>query len=212
MVEDHLIKKAERMYEKYLQLTDEDVMKIFIMNRFPDKDDLEEGRPSIRMKTGLGTSFTDYSITNNLEEGDDTLAMFRVKTNYISGHEILPSRVLSKDCVLKEVEWRFSSTRSTKPVIEWLRLVKADGETVEMDCSRGDSSATASYSSATSGTDVFRLEGLLVITNFDISRSGITTLRLCGCNSVEEFIDTFEYYSLWQISSGGKEALEKCKK
>lgn len=210
MVEDHLIKKAERMYEKYLQLTDEDVNKIFITNRVSDKDDLEEGRPSIRMKSGLGTSFTDYSITNNLEEGDDTLALFRVMNNSISGHEIVPTRVLSKDCVLKEVQWRFSSTRSTKPVIEWLRLVKADGETVEKDYSRGDSSATDSYST-TSGPDVFRLEGLLIITNFDISRSGITTLRLCGCNSAEEFIDTFEYYSLWQISSSGKKALGKVK-
>jgi len=100
------------------------------------------------------------------------------------------------------VEWSYTSTdNSTKPSVSWLRLVKLNGDVIELDY-RGNSIKAADPEF------LRRLDGVFVITSIELSRSAITTLRMCGSGSASDFLTAFGYYSLWELTESAKSPLK----
>lgn len=191
MIENYLIAESKNDYNKFTRMREEEIQK-----KFKDKDE----------ESALGVPFNDYYITNNSEQGsspqDGSLYQPHiVAKNESCGHEIDPSNYVTKDCLLKRIEWSYTTfnPKTTKPRVGYLKLFKLDGEIVEIKYK------------GVEAMDVGRkysVDGVFVITNFVMS-SGILRFRFCGSDSGKNFLKSFEYYSLWKIDRPAQRLLQK---
>lgn len=189
IVENFLIKEANREYNRYTKMSDND-----IKERFKGKK--------------LGVEFNDFFITNSVERGrshqDFALYQpFNVKSNKV-GHEIDPSNYITGDCLLSKIEWRYThwgKDDTTKPRIGYLKLYKLSGEVVEIEYK---------------GKEKLELQdqlysipdGVYIMTSFVFS-SSILKLRLCGSRTAEHFKTAMEYYSLWELTFKAENMLKQ---
>jgi hypothetical protein len=203
LIENYLIAESKNAYNKFIGMTKED-----IKNKFDSKSD----------DSPLGVPFNDYYITNDTEEGSNQTngSLYQphsVVKNEDDGHEIDPSNYVTKDCLLRSVEWRYTTfnPKTTKPRIGYLKLIKLSGEEVEIKYKDKEAMAVGrSYS----------IKGVFVITNFVMS-CGILNLRLCGSeseskfgsefgsDSARDFMTALDYYSLWDIDDHARKLLVK---
>ncbi len=177
MIENYLIAESKLAYNSFISLSEDDINK-----KVP--------------KSGLGIPFNDYYITNCAEQGscprDGSLYQPHiVMKNDECGHDIDPSNYVTKDCLLRRIEWSYTTynPKTTKPRVGYLKLFKMNGEIVEINYK------------GVEAMDVGRLHdvnGVFVITNFVMS-SSILKFRFCGSDSPRNFMAAFAYYSLWTI-------------
>eukprot|EP00551_Chaetoceros_affinis_P011522 CAMPEP_0203684868 /NCGR_PEP_ID=MMETSP0090-20130426/48255_1 /ASSEMBLY_ACC=CAM_ASM_001088 /TAXON_ID=426623 /ORGANISM="Chaetoceros affinis, Strain CCMP159" /LENGTH=620 /DNA_ID=CAMNT_0050554049 /DNA_START=75 /DNA_END=1937 /DNA_ORIENTATION=+ len=161
----------------------------------------------------LGLEFNDYYITNEPERGSSPkdgilYTPYSINVNKRHGHsEIDPSNYITEDCLVQHVEWRYTTVypNTTKPRVAYLKLIKLDGEVVEIR------EITHKKKDARSETQPHVLKGVYVVTNFVMSNS-ILKLRLCGSKSAKDFIWAMEYYSLWSLTRNATMLLRTYKK
>ncbi len=191
MVENYLIAESKEQYNEITTL---------------DKKGIHEKFENLKCNGDVGVPFNDYYITNDPEHGSSpkngTLYQPHiVDKNEACGHEIDPSNYVTEDCLLKSVEWRYTTfdPTTTKPRVGYLKLVKLCGEVVEIKYKGVEAMDVG---------EKYTLKGVFVITNFAMS-SGILKLRLCGSDCGQNFLRAFEYYSLWEITGDAKRLLHK---
>lgn len=191
IIENYLIAESKKDYNRFTALTEKDIHKTF-----------EKSRRDL----AFGVPFNDYYVTNCPEQGsspqDGSLYQpHHILRNDKCGHEIDPSNYVTKDCLLKRLEWSYTAfnPRTIKPRIGYLKLTKMDGETVEIKY-KGVGSMKMG--------ERHTVDGVFVITNFVMS-STILQLRFCGSNSAHNFLKAFRYYTLWKIDSQAVSLLKK---
>ncbi len=191
IVENYLIDKAKREYNKYAKIKDQDHG--VIESKIFDND--------------LGMEFNDYFITNSVERGmnKEDFALYQpyiVKLDKDGGEEIDPSNYITGDCLVSKIEWRYTDlapNNTTKPRVGWLKIYKLQGKPVEIK-----------YENEVRLQEtVHRVpEGVYIITSIVLSNS-ILKLRLCGSKTARDFRNAIQYYSLWGLSFSAKRLLNK---
>jgi len=189
IVENHLIKEAKIEYN---EITTK-LSQIGVSKDIAQNDD-------------LGIEFNDYFITNNAERGQDTrnFALYQpyiVKNNSV-GVEVDPSNYITEDCLLRSVEWKYTNYgvgKTTLPRVGYLKLVKLNGEEIEIVFSGAEKIDL--------GRPYFLDDGAYMITTFVMS-SSILNLRLCGSANPADFLKAIKYYSMWDITAGAKALLQ----
>jgi len=152
-----------------------------------------------------GVQFSDYYMTNIPEQGitDTPFQPYQVTvdTNEM-GHQIDPSSFVTKDCLLKKIEWKYTTgfPYSSDPRIGYLRLTKIDDEVVEI-VRKEDPTGKIGISEHSNCID-----GMFVITTFQMSED-VLKLRACGSYKTADFLKAFECYSLWDINTEAKQAI-----
>ena len=153
--------------------------------------------------------FSDFYITNIIEEGTNTqsgrgLQPYQVTEVGNRGVQIDPSTRVTTDCLLRKIEWRYTTgyPRTTKPRIGHLLLTKIDGQEIKITRVRDPSGIVGIDSKKQS------LEGLFVMTTFQMSED-VIRLRLCGSHDAKNFLKAFEYYSLWDVTKEAKREIQK---
>jgi len=153
-----------------------------------------------------GVQFSDFYITNLPEQGatDDTpFQPYQVTIDDNDmGDQIDPSSFVTLDCLLKRIEWRYTTgyPRTTKPRIGYLHLTKINDEVVEVE-RKSDPLGLVGIS-----TESHVLEGMFIITTFQMSED-IIKLRVCGSYNPRDFLEAFECYSLWDINTRARKAI-----
>jgi len=153
-----------------------------------------------------GVQFSDFYITNMPEQGatDDTpFQPYQVTIDHNDmGDQIDPSSFVTIDCLLKRIEWRYTTgyPRTTKPRIGYLHLTKINDEVVEVE-RKSDPLGLVGIS-----TESHVLEGMFIITTFQMSED-IIKLRVCGSYNPRDFLEAFECYSLWDINTSARKAI-----
>jgi len=153
-----------------------------------------------------GVQFSDYYITNIPEQGITSGTPFQpyqvTVDNNNKGHQIDPSSFVTKDCLLKRIEWKYTTgyPTTTTPRIGYLHLTKLDDTVVEIERKKDPAGVVglAPYSHS--------IDGLFIITTFQMSED-ILKLRVCGSYNPSDFVKAFECYSLWNITSEAKRAI-----
>jgi len=153
-----------------------------------------------------GVQFSDYYITNIPEQGITSGTPFQpyqvTVDNNDKGHQIDPSSFVTKDCLLKRIEWKYTTgyPTTTTPRIGYLHLTKLDDTVVEIERKKDPAGVVglAPYSHS--------IDGLFIITTFQMSED-ILKLRMCGSYNPSDFVKAFECYSLWNITSEAKRAI-----
>ncbi len=190
IVENYLIRESKIDYNSYQGLDDNAVNSIFT-----GSGDVESQLPS--RKFSKGVDFSDYFITNTVEEHDATMYQpFSVKKSNAFGHEIDPSDFISDDCILRSVEWKYTNKSLIKSTLCWLRLVKQNGDVIEIDYGGGSESG-----------ETYRVDGAFIITNFVTSSTYISNLRLCGSQDGKSLLKAFDYYTLWEVTPDARSML-----
>jgi len=153
-----------------------------------------------------GVQFNDFYITNMTEQGITDGTPFQpyqvtVDTNQM-GHQIDPSSFVTKDCLLKRIEWKYTTgyPHTTTPRIGYLHLTKIDNSEVEIERKKDPHGLVgiADYSHS--------IDGLFIITTFQMSED-VLKLRVCGSYNPPDFLKAFNCYSLWDVSSEAKRAI-----
>lgn len=149
-----------------------------------------------------GVQFSDVYITNLTEQGitNDTLFQpYQVIFNKSGGHQIDPSSIVTVDCLLKKIEWKYTTgyPSTTNPRVGYLRLTKVNGEVIKI-VRKEDPFDIVGISDVSN-----ELEGLYIITTFQMSED-VIKLRVCGSLSPLDFLKAFDSYSLWDIDSTAK--------
>lgn len=161
-----------------------------------DKIPPADKRPSIV----CGLEFGDYYITNMIEQGinaqqGQAFQPYQVTQIGHRGVQIDPSTTVTPDCLLRKIEWRYTTgyPRATKPRVGCLILTKIDGEEVRITRNRDIHGLV--------GINIKRhsLEGLFIMTSFQMSED-VLKLRVCGSRNVRNFLEAFDYYSLWDVT------------
>lgn len=152
-----------------------------------------------RRNITCGVQFSDFYITNLPEQGitDDTpFQPYQVIVdNNGMGHQIDPSSFVTTDCLLKRIEWKYTTgyPKTTKPRVAYLHLTKIDETVVEIE-RMPDPIGIVGISDVS-----HTLEGMFIITTFQMSED-IIKLRLCGSYDPQNFLKAFDCYSLWDVS------------
>jgi len=206
-IDDHL--------PKLLSYDDKAIVENFLImeakNEYEEQEfiDKEKAKDYVDKKS-LGVEFNTYFITNNTERGRDAqdFALYQPfivkKNDGERADEIDPSNYVTADCLLKQVEWKYTSFQkndTTKPRVGWLKLTKLNDEIVEFNCSDFDKLELRERTH-------FLPEGVYVITSFTMS-SCILKLTLCGSKSGIDFVRAMTYYSLFRVDSGAMTLLRK---
>jgi hypothetical protein len=206
-IDDHL--------PKLLSYDEKAIVQNFLImeakNEYEEQEFIDEGKAKAYVdKKDLGVEFNDYFITNSTERGRDAqdFALYQPfivkKTDGDRADEIDPSNYVTADCLLKQVEWKYTSflkNDTTKPRVGWLKLRKLNGEIVEFNCSHYDELELRERTH-------FLPEGVYVITSFTMS-SSILKLTLCGSKSGIDFVRAMNYYSLFRIDPEAMELLRE---
>jgi len=172
--------------------------------RYPDEQFTPAGLAKHNVKCGV--QFTDIYITNMVEQGITADTPFQpyqvIFDDSDMGHQINPSSFVTVACLLKKIEWIYTTgyPRTTKPRVGYLRLTKINGEVVEIKRKKDPYNVVGL-------SDVKNtLEGLFIITTFQMSED-IINLRVCGSYRPIDFLSAFESYSLWDINSGARKKI-----
>lgn len=197
-----------------LGLQTEEIVKNFLVaesvRRFHKIAKLEDADfSSAEMKNqGIttGVQFSDFYITNMPEQGITDGTPFQpyqvlVDSNQM-GHQINPSSFVTKDCLLKRIEWKYTTgyPHTTNPRVGYLHLTKVDDSEVEIVRKKDPQGKVgiADYSHS--------IDGLFIITTFQMSED-VLKLRVCGSYNPPDFLKAFDCYSLWDVSADAKSAI-----
>lgn len=159
----------------------------------------------------IGVPFVDYYLTNIPEQAafpkdGINFTPYQVTAGKNgAGHQIDPSSFVTEQCLIKKLVWSYAVSEkyanTTKPRIGYLKIIKINGDIVEIQKKGIDKDIIVSD---------FRnvLEGIFIITSFQMSDT-IFRLRICGSPTARNFLDAFEYYSLWGLSENARKLLDK---
>ena len=193
IIGNYIITTSLKQFDKVCRMSDEE-----ITNEY-----LSEMNPSI------GVDFSDYFLTNIPErasrpEHGDILQPYQVKEGLDGlGHQIELSNFVTDNCLIRKIEWSYTvyNPNTSKPRIGYLKIETMTNAIIEINGKGIDENIVNS--------DVrHRLEGAFIITQFQMSNH-IIKLRVCGSKDAQSFMDAFDYYSLWPISSSGMKLLNK---
>mmetsp|Transcript_22784 Transcript_22784/g.26235 ORF Transcript_22784/g.26235 Transcript_22784/m.26235 type:complete len:674 (-) Transcript_22784:82-2103(-) len=154
--------------------------------------------------------FGDFYITNLEEKGINAQngeAFHPYQVNFSdqdNGHHIDPSTVVTASCILRKIEWNYTTgfPHTTNRRVGRLQLTKINNEVVEI-VRKDDPTGKVGINKHT-----HCLEGVFIITTFQMSED-IIKLRVCGSFNPQNFIEAFEYYSLWDITDNAKEQVNR---
>jgi len=164
------------------------------------------GTEMVRRNVTCGVQFSDFYITNLPEQGisDDTpFQPYQVIVDDNEmGHQIDPSSFVTSDCLVKRIEWKYSTgyPRTTKPRVAYLHLTKIDDTVVEIERKPDPLGIVGIHDISHS------MEGMFIITTFQMSED-IIKLRICGSYDPQDFLKAFDCYSLWDVSQAARKAI-----
>jgi hypothetical protein len=159
--------------------------------------------------------FSDYFLTNSKESGacyEDNIVFqpFEVtKDDDVDGEtQLAIKNVVTIGCILKRIDWRYTTgfPNTTKPRIGYLRLVRWDGQVVEIKHRGIDDRSGNEFTDSNENGREYSISGVLLITHFRMADS-VLHLRVCGSKTPEDFLDAFQYYSLWNFKHEVKSML-----
>eukprot|EP00591_Stephanopyxis_turris_P013386 CAMPEP_0195520932 /NCGR_PEP_ID=MMETSP0794_2-20130614/17627_1 /TAXON_ID=515487 /ORGANISM="Stephanopyxis turris, Strain CCMP 815" /LENGTH=539 /DNA_ID=CAMNT_0040650377 /DNA_START=216 /DNA_END=1835 /DNA_ORIENTATION=+ len=183
IVKDYLMTESNRQFVRLLSLSDECSKRLHrnISVGIPFCDFFLTNLPELGSRPGVGRLFQPYEVISAEHSGE--------------GHRILPSNQITEDCLISVVEWKYTTLfpSTTQPRIGYLKLTKLNGEKVEIT-RKGANDDYVRVSNK-----LHEVKGTFIITTFQMSND-ILRLRLCGSVDVDNFLQAFEYYSLWDIS------------
>jgi hypothetical protein len=162
----------------------------------------------------MGAQFQDYHLTNSPEEPSSpqsgiTFTPYQIQpTSEIGGaaYHIDPSNFVTERCLIHKLAWRYTTSsrfkNTSRPRIGYLRIeLLIGGETIEISRQQYDDDIGVS--------DVeYELTGVFIITTFQMSND-ITRLRVCGSPTALEFVNSFQYYSLWGLTQNAMNKLQR---
>ena len=167
----------------------------------------------LKLNSFIGVQFSDFYITNIPEQGSEPYYgelyqpyQIQVASDGISC-QIDPSSYVTAHCLIKKMVWSYTTLHpmSTKPRVGYLKLEKMNGEVIEIK-QKGADNESAGISDVRHA-----LTGAFIITTFQMSNA-IIKLRVCGSYKATDFLNAFEYYSLWNVSDEAKALLLKSAK
>lgn len=195
-----------------LGLRTEEIVKNFLVaesiTRFDAIADLKDTdfSASELEKITCGVQFSDFYLTNTPEQGNSDGTPFQpfkviADTNNM-GHQIDPSSFVTVDCLLKRIEWKYTTgyPRTTNPRIGYLHLTKINDEVVEI-VRKDDPMGIVGIEDHSHS-----LHGLFIITTFQMSED-ILKLRVCGSYNPPDFLKALNCYSLWDVNAEAKSAI-----
>eukprot|EP00978_Attheya_sp_CCMP212_P031003 scaffold115889_cov41-Attheya_sp.AAC.1 len=158
------------------------------------KDDAEDGddETQLAIDDEDGDEETQLAINDDAVDGETQLAI---------------KNVVTIGCILQRIVWRYTTgfPNTTKPRIGYLRLVRWDGQVEEIKHRGFDRSGEKCTDSNENGRE-YSISGVLLITYFRMADS-VLHLRVCGSKTPKDFLDAFQYYSLWNLKPGLKSML-----
>ncbi len=176
--------------------------------RLPDESITENYLKSVNQS--IGVPFGDYYLTNIIEQAANPNDGINFTPYQViagrpgDGHQIDPSNYVTENCLIGKLVWSYTTSKkfanTSLPRIGYLKIEKLNGETVEIYQKGLNEDIQIS--------DVKNvLSGVFIITSFQMS-DAILRLRVCGSPTARNFLDAFEYYSLWGLNSNAVRALE----
>jgi len=159
--------------------------------------------------SSIGVEFCDYYLTNIQEQAScpdegEIYQPYQVRMGIDGcGHQIDPSNFVTEQCLIRKIVWSYTlyNPKTSKPRIGYLRLETMTGDVIEI-IRKGVAENIVT-------SDVrHTLEGAYIITTIQMSND-IIRLRVCGSKRPEDFLDAFDYYSLWEVTPLAKKLLEK---
>ena len=171
------------------------------------------------VNSSIGVQFSDFYLTNWPEQGSTSNEGIHFKPYQIlkgktgrtvddtTGDQISPTNHVNENCLIKRIVWRYTTgfEDSIKPRIGYLRLEMVNGEEIEFNMKTVDRDVGVNEHT------FYSLKGIFIITSFQIS-STILRLRVCGSYKAEDFINAFDYYSLWNITRSARSLLKEYQK
>eukprot|EP00978_Attheya_sp_CCMP212_P015569 scaffold40110_cov53-Attheya_sp.AAC.4 len=196
IVQDYLVDKALREYDSVRKLSNEEI-----------QERVEHKIPKI--------DFSDYFLTNSKESGacyenNIVFQPFEVtEDDTVDGEtQLAIKNVVTIGCILKSIDWRYTTgfPNTTKPRIGYLRLVRWDGQVVEIKHRGIDDRSGNEFTDSNEKGRAYSISGVLLITHFRMADS-VLHLRVCGSKTPKDFLDAFQYYSLWNFKHEVKSML-----
>ena len=159
----------------------------------------------------IGVPFCDYYLTNIKEQAsypEDGISFtpYQVVAGEDgTGDQVDPSNFVTEKCLIRKLVWSYTTSskfaNSTLPRIGYLKIEKLNGEVVEIRMKGLNNDILIS--------DVKHvLSGVFIITTFQMSDS-ILRMRVCGSPNARDFLNAFEYYSLWGLSALATKTLKE---
>jgi len=208
------IPEIDDQLPQILGYSDDDIVKNFLINESMkdfDKVTAIDIKLEEKERTDIvcGLEFGDFYITNMIEQGTIPqkgygLQPYQVTQVDNKGVQIDPSTTVTTDCLLRKIEWRYTTgfPKSTTPRIGGLTLTKIDGQEIKIVRIR-DITGKVGISHVTQS-----LEGLFIMTTFQMSED-VFRLRVCGSHNVKNFLKAFDYYSLWDVTTEARREIHK---
>ena len=194
IIGNYSISTALKEFDKVCCMSDEEITHAYLL----------------KVNNSIGVKFGDYYLTNIPEQGScpeegEIIQPYQVKMGREDGlgHQIEPSNFVTENCLIRRIEWSYTmyNPKTSKPRIGYLRIETMNNKIIEIDRKGVCENFVTS--------DVRHcLEGAYIITQFQMSND-IIKLRLCGSKTANAFMDAFEYYSLWGITSSAQKMLQK---
>ena len=150
-------------------------------------------------------NFCDYFLTNIAEGGSDPIHGQIFQPYEICDHVVKPCETINPDCLVTSITWRYSNLypNTTRPFIGYLRVKKLlDGEEIDIVSNDVDDEMGEMREKT------YTLNGIFIITRFQVSSKTVMMLRVCGSDSVVDFMKAIDYYSLWDLTGPARRLLK----
>jgi len=209
------IPEIDDQLPKILGYREDDIIRNFLITESMEDLDkiLSAQQPGHNILSGL--QFGDFYITNMIEQGINAqegcaFQPYQVTQGITdsSGHQIDPSTTVTPDCLLRKIEWRYTTgfRGTTKPRVGSLRLTKMNGHRIDI-VRKSDINGNTDVKVGIDSKENI-LEGLFIITTFQMSED-VIKLRLCGSYDPKNFLKAFDYYSLWHVTLEARNSIKK---
>jgi hypothetical protein len=200
---------------RLLEMDTADIVQGFLIDKA-----MEEYETQNQSKLVAPIEFSDIHVTNTKESGSVprqgiTLQPYEFfgaaprsngdgesdssGSSMTRGLQVANKRSVTTDCLLRKIEWQYTGgfDDSSLPRIGHLRLQKlVDDSLVEIVGKQKDDSKPW-----------FCLTGVYIISSFSMS-DDILRLRITGSQNATDFLQAFQYYSLWPVSPSALELLK----
>jgi len=210
------IPEIDDQLPKILGYREDDIIKNFLITEsMVDFDDIinmpEDEFTTIecaRRNLVCGLQFGDFYITNMSEQGTNAQGGLIFQPYQVTesidgnGHQIDPSTTITPDCLLRKIEWQYTTgfPNTTRPRVGCLTLTKLGGKPITIERKKDPLGKVGI------NPEKHSLEGLFIITTFQMSED-VIKLRVCGSYNKKNFLKAFDYYSLWDVTDEARAAI-----
>ena len=196
IIENYLTYQMMKQFDSISRLKNEEITTSFLRS----------------VNTSIGRRFNDYYLCNIPEEGSKysegiNFTPYQIRSRQDGfGHQIDPVRFVTEKCLIKKLVWSYTSSekyeKSSHPRIGYLKIEKFNDQGEVEIIGKGVNEEIHVCDNK------YVLEGVFIITSFQMS-DFIFRLRVCGAPNARDFLNAFDYYSLWGLTSNAARTLER---